>query len=54
MEDKLDKLSEAVLEMARLEQHLLTVFKHLKHMDTPFKMYDGRVDEIEKQALIRG
>ena len=54
MEDKLDKLSEAVFEMARLEEHLLTVFKCLKHMDTPFKMYDGLVDEIEKQVLIRG
>ena len=54
MEDKLDKLSEAVFEMARLEEHLLTVFKWLKHIDTPFKMYDGLVDEIEKQVLIRG
>ena len=54
MEDKLDKLSEAVFEMARWEEHLLTVFKCLKHMDTPFKMYDDRVYEIEKQAVTRG
>ena len=54
MEDKLDKLSEAVVEMARMEEPLLTVFKHLEHMDAAFKKYDDRVDEIEKQALIRG
>ena len=29
MEDKLDKLSEAVVEMARMEERLLTVFKRL-------------------------
>jgi vacuolar-type H+-ATPase subunit E/Vma4 len=54
MEDKLDKLSEAVVEMARMEERLLTVFKRLEHMDAAFKKYDDRVDEIEKQALIRG
>ena len=54
MEDKLDKLSEAVVEMARMEERLLTIFKRLEHMDAVFKKYDDRVDEIEKQALIRG
>ena len=33
MEDKLDKLSEAVVEMARMEERLLTIFKRLEHMD---------------------
>ena len=37
MEDKLDELSEVVLEMARLEEHLLTMFKRLGHMDAAFK-----------------
>ena len=54
MEDKLDKLSEAVVEMARMEEHLLTIFKRLEHMDSAFEKYDDRVDEIEKQALIGG
>ena len=54
MQDKLDKLSEAVVEMARMEEHLLTIFKRLEHMDSASKKYDDRVDEIEKQALIRG
>ena len=54
METKLDKLSEAVVEMARMAERLLTIFKRLEHMDAAFKKYDDRVDEIEKQALIRG
>ena len=54
MEDKLDKLSEAVVEMARMEERLLTIFKRLEHMDAASKKYDDRVDKIEKQALIRG
>ena len=54
MKDKLYKLSEAVVEMARMEERLLTIFKRLEHMDAAFKKYDDRVDEIEKQALIRG
>ena len=54
MEDKLDKLSEAVVEMARIEERLLTIFKRLEHMDAAFKKYYDRVDEIEKQARIRG
>ena len=54
METKLDKPSEAVVEMARIEERLLTIFKRLEHMDAAFKKYDDRVDEIEKQALTRG
>ena len=54
MEDKLDKLSEAVVEMARIEERLLTIFKRFEHMDAAFKKYYDRVDEIKKQARIRG
>ena len=53
METKLDKLSEAVVEMARMEERLLTILKRLERMDAAFKKYDGCVDEIEKQELIR-
>ncbi len=33
MEDKLDKLSEAVLAIARMEERMLTVFKRLENVD---------------------
>ena len=54
METKLDKVSETVVEMARMEERLLTIFKCLEHMDAAFRKYDDRVDEIERRALIRG
>ena len=54
MEDTLDKLSEAVVQLDRMEERLLTIFKRLEHMGTAFKKYDDRVDEIEKQDLITG
>ena len=50
VETKFDKLSEEVVEMARMEERLLTIFKRLEHMDAAFKKYDERVDEIEQQA----
>ena len=46
MEDKSDKLSEAVVEIARMEERLLTIFKRLDHMDAALKKYDDRLDEI--------
>ena len=37
MEDKLDKLSEAVHAIARMEERILTVFKHLENIDGSIK-----------------
>ena len=54
MEDKLDKLSEAIYAILRMEERMLTVFKRLENIDGSIKNIDDRVDEIEKQALIRG
>ena len=54
MEDKIDKLSEAVLAIARMEERMLTVFKRLENVDGSIKKMDDRIDEIEKQAIARG
>ena len=54
METKLNKLLTAVVEIARVEKRPLTIFKRLRHMGAASKKYDDRMDEIEKQALIRG
>ena len=54
METKLDKLSEAVVAMARMKERMITVFKRLDMIDDAWKKYDIRMDEIEKQALTRG
>ena len=36
MEDKLNKLLEAVVEMALLEERVLTIFKRLEHTNSAF------------------
>ena len=54
MEDKLDKLSEEIYAIARMEERMLTVFTRLEYIDGSIKKMDDRVGEIEKQALIRG
>ena len=54
METKLDKLSEAVIAMARMEERMITVFKRLDMIDDAWKKYDNRMDDMEKQALTRG
>ena len=54
MEDKIDKLWEAVLAIARMEERMLTVFKRLENVDSGIKKMDDRIDEMEKQAIARG
>lgn len=54
IEGKLDKLSEAVVSMARMEERIITVFNRMDNLDTNFKKFDDRIDEVEKQALTRG
>ena len=54
METKIDKLSEAVVAMARMEERMITVFKRLDMSDVAWKKYDDRMNEIERKALMRG
>ena len=54
MEKKIDKLSEAVLAIARMEERMLTVFKRLENVDGSIKKMDDHIDEMEKQAIARG
>ena len=54
MEDKIDKLSEAVVYMARIEERIITVFKRMDNMEGQFKKFDDRMGELEKQAIQRG
>ena len=54
MEDKLDKLSEAVYSIARMEERMLTMFKRLENIDESVKKMVDRIDQMEKQAIARG
>ena len=54
METKIDKLSEAVVVMARIQERMITVFKRLDMSDDAWKKYDDRMNEIKRKALVRG
>lgn len=54
MEEKLDRLSEAVVAMARMEERMLTLFKRMDKFDDVIKKVDDRLDEVERQAIARG
>jgi len=54
MEDKIDRLSEAVIAMAKMEERMITVFKRMESFDHSYKKFDDRLDDIEKQGIARG
>jgi hypothetical protein len=49
-----DKLADAVVEMARMEERLVTVFKRMDDMGAMLKKMDDRLDDMERQAIVRG
>ena len=54
VEDKIDKLSEAVVAMARMEERIVSAFKRMDVLVDYQNKMDSRLDEIERQSLIRG
>ena len=54
IEGKVDKLSDAVVEMARMEERLVTVYKRIDNIEALLKKMDDRLDQMERQALVRG
>ena len=54
MEEKLDKLSEAVIAMARIEEWKISVFKRLDRVDEGFNKSDQRMDELEQISIELG
>ena len=53
MEEKLDKLSEAVISTARIEERMISVFKRLDRVDEGFNKSDKRMDELEQTSIRR-
>ena len=54
IETKEDKLSEAMVEMVRMEERMVTAFKRMDNIVEYQKKADDRLDEMEKQAIVRG
>lgn len=47
IEVKLDKLSEAVVSLARMEERMVTLFKRMDSYDKGLKDLSTKVDEVE-------
>jgi|TARA_R110001606_G_C15359457_1_gene648357 vacuolar-type H+-ATPase subunit E/Vma4 len=54
MEDKLDTLSEAIVQMARMEERMISLFKRLDRVDETFNKLDQRMDQLEQTSIKRG
>ena len=54
IEGKVDKLSDAVVEMARMEERLVSVYMRIDNVEALLKKMDDRLDQMERQALVRG
>jgi hypothetical protein len=48
IESKLDKLADAVVSLARMEERMLTLFKRIDHYEERQQKIEERVTEIEK------
>jgi len=54
IEQKLDKLSEAVISLARMEERIITLFNRMDTYDTRQLNMEDRVADIEKISVSRG
>lgn len=54
IEDKLDKLSHAVVTLARMEERMITLFKRMDHYDDESKLVWERVRRLDHITTSRG
>ncbi len=54
IEDKLDKLSDAVISIVRVEERMVTLFKKMEAMDERQNVLDARLTDVERTSLARG
>ena len=54
IELKLDKLSEAVVSLARMEERMITLFNRMDGYDIRQANIEDRVSEVEKITVSRG
>jgi hypothetical protein len=50
----MDKLADAVVGMVRMEERLVSAFKRMDSVVDYQNKMDARLDDMEKQALVRG
>lgn len=47
IEEKLDKVSEAIVSLARMEERMITLFKRMDNYDDHHRALEGRVTKVE-------
>jgi len=54
IEDKLDKMSEAITLLARMEERMVTLFKRMEKYDEGQNKLVSRIEAVEKVTIQRG
>ena len=54
IEDKLDKLAEAVVSLARMEERMVTIFNRLGKYEDRREGLEKRIDEVEENNIKHG
>ena len=54
IEQKLDKLADAVVSLARMEERMITLFKRMDSYESRQSEIESRVTEVEKISVSRG
>ena len=54
IEQKLDKMADAIVSLARMEERMVTLFKRMDAYDTKQDDLSDRVTELEKTSNARG
>lgn len=54
IEDKVDKLSEAVISLARMEERMITLFNRMDSYESTQTKLQDRVTDVEKVTASRG
>lgn len=54
IEDKLDKMSEAITLLARMEERMVTLFKRMDKYDETHSKLTDRISAVEKVTVQRG
>jgi len=54
MEQKIDRLSDAVVQLARMEERMVTLFNRMDKYDEEHDRIETRVDNLENTSTKRG
>jgi uncharacterized coiled-coil protein SlyX len=54
IENKLDKLAEAVVSLARMEERMVTLFNRMERYEGRQEGLEARIDEVENTSIKNG